>query len=194
MANNSSKKKLMFSYNAPVVLTFALVSFVALILGYVTAGRSTNTFFTVYRSRISLLFFVRLFGHVLGHADLSHFANNMMMFLLLGPVLEEKYGSKDMLFMIGLTAVVSGLINIIFFSSGLLGASGIVFMFIVLVSATDVKKGIIPITLILVMAIYLGREIWTMVTVRDNISQLGHLIGGMCGAFFGLLPAFGDKK
>ena len=116
------------------------------------------------------------------------------MAILLGPILEEKYGSKDLLIMIGTTAVVSGLINLIIFPNGLLGASGVVFMFIVLVSATDIKKGEIPITMILVMMIYLGREIWSMVTVRDNISQFTHIIGGLCGAVFGLFAAGDSKK
>ena len=79
-------------------------------------------------------------------------------------------------------------INIIFFpDTALLGASGVVFMMIILVSATDMKKGEIPITMILIMVIYLGSEIWNMVTVKDNISQLTHIVGGLCGGFFGYL-------
>ena len=182
----SKEKKLSFTYNAPVTLTFALVSFIVLIVGWMTKGYTTKMFFEVYRSKISFTWFIRLFGHVLGHQSLSHYASNMTMFLLLGPVLEEKYGKQTLLEAFGIVAVVSGLVQILFFpGTALLGASGIVFMMIILVSASDLKRGEIPITMILIMVIYLGTEIVTMVTVHDNVSQMTHLVGGLCGAIIG---------
>ena len=109
----------------------------------------------------------------------------MTLFLLLGPVLEEKYGHATLIEAFAIVAVISGLVNILLFSTGLLGASGLVFMMIILVSASDLKRGEIPITMILVMIIYLGSELWSMVAAKDNISQLTHIIGGLCGALFG---------
>ena len=103
-------------YNAPVVLTFAIASFVVLLLGYATNGWTTMTFFYVYRSSFfDPLTFIRMFGHVLGHANLAHYANNMLLLLLLGPMLEEKYGSKNLVILISLTALVTGIINTLFF-------------------------------------------------------------------------------
>ena len=170
-----------------MTLTFAIASLIVLGVGYLTGGKSTQLFFMVYRSKISVPFFIRLFGHVLGHSSLTHYTSNMTLFLLLGPVLEEKYGGKLLVEAFAIVALVSGLVNIIFFSSGLLGASGIVFMMIILVSSSDLKRGEIPITLILIIIIYLGSEIWNMITVRDNVSQLTHIIGGLCGAVIGML-------
>ena len=182
------EKKLSFTYNAPVTLTFALISIIVLIVSWITHGKSTRLFFEVYRSKISIAWFVRLFGHVLGHSSLAHYAGNMTLFLLLGPVLEEKYGGLTLVEAFGLVAVISGLINIVFFpGTALLGASGLVFMMIILVSASDLRRGEIPITMILVIIIYMGSELWEMITVRDNISQLTHIIGGLCGAIFGLV-------
>ena len=133
-------------------------------------------------------FFIRLFGHVLGHASMSHYASNMTLFLLLGPVLEEKYGSLTLVEGFGIVAVISGLVNILLFPhTALLGASGVVFMMIILVSASDLKAGEIPISMILVMVIYLGSEVMSMITVHDNVSQLTHIIGGLCGAVLGNL-------
>ena len=129
-----------FQYNSPVVLTFAIISLFVLILGNVTDGYTTQKFFCVYRSSfLNPLTYVRAFTHVLGHANLSHYTNNMLLILLLGPMLEEKYGSKLMLEMIAITALITGLINNIFFSTGLLGASGIVFMMIILASMASAK-------------------------------------------------------
>ena len=187
MAGKSSKK-LACTYNAPVTLTFAFLSVAVLLMGYFTNGRTTIAFFEVYRSKITFTWFIRLFGHVLGHSSVSHYASNMMMFLLLGPILEEKYGGLNLIEAIAVVAFVSGLFNIIFFPGvALLGASGVVFMMIVLVSASDLRAGEIPITMILVILIYLGSEILTMITVRDNVSQITHIIGGICGAIFGVI-------
>ena len=83
--------------------------------------------------------------------------------------------------------LVSGVIQWLFFpGTALLGASGIVFMMIVMSSLSGMKDGRIPLTLILVLILYLGGEIVNGLTLSDNVSQLSHIIGGLCGAFLGL--------
>ena len=186
--------KFRIRYNAPVTLTFALVSLSVLGLGYVTNGWTTENLFSVYRSKFSFFWIIRLFGHTLGHANMTHFFSNMTLFLLLGPVLEEKYGSKNLLEMIGISAVIASIFQMIFFSNTmLLGASGIVFMMIILTSAVNMKEGGIPLSMILVILIYLGSEIWDAFTVKDSISHLTHILGGICGAVFGFLYAKDPK-
>ena len=71
------KIKKVIQYNSPVILTFSAVSLVALILGTITGGFTNRLLFSVYRS--SLLnphTYIRLFTHVLGHADISHYLGN----------------------------------------------------------------------------------------------------------------------
>lgn len=175
-------------YNSPVILTFFFLSLAALVLGEVSHGWTTRNLFSVYRSPVAPLFFVRLFGHVLGHSGYAHFSGNMVLFLVLGPPMEEKYGSQSLLAGILLTALVSGLLQCLLFPGcALLGASGIVFMLILLSSLAGMKAGTIPLTLILVSAIYLGQEIFSAFFVEDNVAHFMHLIGGLCGAGFGLL-------
>ena len=175
-------------YNSPVVLTFALLSLGALLLGFATRGWTTTKFFSVYRSSLADFFtYPRFFLHVLGHSSYAHYIGNMMMILVIGPPLEEKYGSRNLLFAILVTALVSGLVQWLFFpGTALLGASGIVFMMIVMSSLAGMKDGCIPITLILVLVLYIGGEIVDGVVLRDNVSQLTHIIGGICGALLGL--------
>ncbi|BCJ99140.1 rhomboid family intramembrane serine protease [Anaerocolumna chitinilytica] len=177
-----------FQYNSPVTLTFAFISFGALILGYLTRGLSTHLFFSVYRSPLTdPLAYFRAFGHVLGHASWSHYSGNMVLFLVLGPILEEKYKSKDFFFMIAITALVSGLFYMFFYPGNiLLGASGIVFMMIVLSSAAGMRDGKIPLTLLLVLVVYLGGEVLS-VGAKDGVAHAAHIIGGICGAGFGLV-------
>lgn len=174
-------------YNSPVILTFALISLVALGLNYLTHGATNKLLFSVYRSSpLNPLTYLRMFTHVLGHANLSHYVSNFMLILMVGPMLEEKYGSSKMIFMILFTALITGLINIAFFGNvALLGASGIAFMFILLSSFVNIEKGRIPLTFILIAILYIGNEIITGVFTSDNISQLAHIIGGVCGCIFG---------
>ena len=48
--------------------------------------------------------------------------------------------------MILVTALITGILNIIFIDTGLIGASGIVFIFLLLVCFTNVNSEEIPIT------------------------------------------------
>ena len=183
-----SKRVVKIQYNSPVVLSFAFISLAALILGRLTGGWTTVKLFSVYRSSPSdLLTYPRFVLHVLGHSSYSHYIGNMMMILVVGPPLEEKYGSRPLFWAIFLTAFVSGMVHWLFFPGmALLGASGIVFMMIVMSSLAGMKNGCIPITLILVLVLYIGGEIVDGVMLKDNISQLSHIVGGICGAFLGI--------
>ena len=188
-------KKIVIRFNAPVILTFALLSLLALLLGNWTNGAATHQYFSVYRSSLSdPLTYVRFIGHVLGHADYEHYMSNMLLLLLVGPGLEEKYGSGTMVWMILVTALVTGLVHFVFFpGSALLGASGVVFMMIVLSSFTAMRRGEIPVTLILVVIFYLGGEIMDGLFKKDNISQITHIVGGLCGLIFGFTVRRGRR-
>ncbi|MCL2353263.1 MAG: rhomboid family intramembrane serine protease [Defluviitaleaceae bacterium] len=175
-------------YNAPVVLTFSVISLVVLIVGMITSHSSTWLLFSVYRSSFAdPLAYLRIFTHVLGHVSFEHFFSNFLMLLMLGPILEERYGGRQMIYLIVFTAFITGLFQIIFFSTALTGASGIVFMFMMLSGFTSLKRGKIPLTLILLVFIFIGREVFYGITLDDNISRTTHIIGGICGAIFGFL-------
>ena len=182
------KPVIKLQYNSPVVLTFSFAALGALLLGNLTGGYTTTLLFSVYRSSLTDVFtYLRFFLHVLGHASYSHLINNIMFILVLGPALEERYGSRNLLIAIAITAFVSGMIQWLFFpSTALLGASGIVFMMIVMMSLSGMKNGYIPITLILVLVLYIGGEVIDGIFQQDNISQLTHIVGGICGGVLGI--------
>ena len=182
-------------YNDPVSLSLAIAAFVVLCLGWVTDGLTTRQLFCVYGSPwTDPLTYVRLFGHVLGHADLSHYMGNMMLLLLVGTMVEEFYGSGRLLLMCAVTAVVTGLVDMLFFpTTALLGASGVVFMMIILASMVSYQKGRIPLTFFFVAAMYLGQEIYNAIFAADDISQLTHIIGGVLGLVFGLTMRRGRR-
>lgn len=186
---NNEKRKWHITFNAPVVLGFGFICFCSLILGIITGGRSTHALFMTYHNSLaSPLTWLRFFTHVCGHANWAHLIGNMSYILLLGPMLEEKYGSKTIIEIICLTAGITGIFNWILFPHvALLGASGVVFAFIVLASFTGFKDGEIPVTFILVAIIYIGQQIYDGITVQDNISNLSHILGGVVGGLSGFI-------
>jgi membrane associated rhomboid family serine protease len=174
-------------YNSPVVLTFALIctavffidgSLAGGIMPYFTVGTSIN-----WSNPVSIF---SLVSHVIGHASIEHLLGNLTFILLVGPIIEEKYGSTRTLMMIVVTALITGFINISLFSTGLMGASGIVFMFILLVSFTNTSGGQIPLTFILVALLFLGKEVLASLSA-DQVSQFAHIMGGICGSVFGFV-------
>lgn len=187
--DNTAKKRIRITFNSPVILSFVGVCLLALILDKITGGISTLKLFSVYRSSfLNPLTYVRLIGHIFGHAGWSHFINNIMMILILGPMLEEKYGSKDILLVILITAVVTGAFHMIFSPfTRLLGAIGVVFAFILLSSLTSFDDGGIPVTFILVAVIYIGEQIYQLIAITSNVSNITHIIGGAVGATFGFV-------
>jgi len=150
------KKKIIIGFNSPVVVTFVSICFVVMVLGTISGGKTTGALFTTYRSSpLSILTYVRSVTYVFGHANWEHLAGNMTYLLLLGPMLEEKYGSVALLEIMGITAVATAILNALLFPNmGLLGASGICFAFILLSSFTSFKEGEIPVTFILVLIFF----------------------------------------
>lgn len=181
------KKKLVITFNAPVVLSFVIVCFIVTLLGVFTGGTSTQAVFMTYHSPLtSPMTYVRFFTHVLGHSGWAHFIGNASYLLLIGPMLEEKHGSKAILEIIAVTALVTGLVNYIFFwNVGLCGASGVVFAFIVLASFTGFREGEIPLSFILVTIIFIGQQVYEGIVLTDNISNMAHIVGGLVGAVIG---------
>lgn len=172
-------------YNSPVVLTYVLLALVCLalpvsnFLGISLASPSRAAF-------SDPLFYARLFTYVLAHAGWLHFKGNLIMILLLGPLLEEKYGSWLIFEMMVITAAATALISAMIFHTSIVGGSGLVFMMILLSSFSNFRNREIPLSFILVAVIYIGSEL-TQAFNDDHISHFGHLAGGLFGAGFGFL-------
>jgi membrane associated rhomboid family serine protease len=175
-------------YNAPTVLTYTFISAMVLVLSQtVLRGLAEYWFMVPGKGNFSpgsLRNWISLLTHVAGHANWTHLISNFSFILLIGPILEENYGAWSLLFMIVITALVTGILNVLFFRTALMGASGVVFMMILLASFTNFNKGEIPLTFILVLVLYLGRELFNAFSA-NNISEFAHIAGGFCGSLFG---------
>ena len=189
-------KKKKITFNSPVILGFVFLSLAVMGLNFITMGASNQFFFVTFHSPLtSPMTYFRFFAHVLGHVSWNHYIGNMMYILLLGPMLEEKYGSRTILEIILITALVAGLANWLFFPDvALCGASSVVFSFILLTSFTSFREGEIPLTVILVAVIFIGQQIYEGVFLQDNISNMAHIVGGLIGASIGYFLNKKPKK
>ena len=178
-----------FNYNSIVILTMFFISLVEIVADRLTGGLITKAFFASGRgSPLNPLTYVKMFTHSLGHMDWGHFSRNYMKILLLGPIIEEKYGSFNLLLMILITSFIIALVNMIKGGNKIVGASGISFMLVVLSSIVNITDNRIPLTFILIIIFYVADEIVDLIgTSRDGVSHLSHVVGGVCGATFGFI-------
>ncbi|MFO7849879.1 MAG: rhomboid family intramembrane serine protease [Spirochaetia bacterium] len=177
-------------YNAPSTLTFALISALVLLADQLFGLGLIHSIFSVPgKEQFDFSVpanWIRIFSHIAGHISWEHLLSNFAIILLIGPILEEKYGSVSILFMILVTACITGLLNALFLPQGLLGASGVAFMMILLVSFTNIRNGEIPLTFILILIFYLANELISSFQ-ENQISEFAHIAGGACGSLFGFL-------
>lgn len=188
------KNRFKLSYNAPVTLTFSLFCVFIMALDYwVTDHKTIPLLFMVPGNKAApspfdwgnALSYIRLFTHVAGHADWQHLLGNLSFILLLGPLMEEKYGSSIIALMFTVTAFVTGVVNACFIPASLMGASSISFMLILLTAISTISRNEIPFSFIFIIAVYIARE---LISPSDSsISTIAHITGGCCGSLFGFL-------
>lgn len=178
------------SYNSPIVLNFSFACALVSIINFVTRTDGFNGLLDAWCSLggsfypLAINQYFNLFLYPLNHADFNHLIGNLSLILLLGPILEEKYGIRLFHVML-LTTITTAVLNIVLFSSGIIGASGIVFSFIILSSITNRKEKSIPLTFVIIFLLYVGKEVFASFE-NDQVSQFGHIMGGIVGAVYGL--------
>lgn len=172
-------------YNSPVILTYTIISICMLAF---SSTEIVIKYFSspAYFSFSDPSFYFRCISYITGHQSMQHLVGNFMVILLIGPLLEEKYGYKKLLGMILITAVSTALLNALLFSNSLVGASGVAFMLILLGSFSNIRTKEIPLTFIIIAFLFIGSEILSTLKT-DQISQFSHLAGGLVGAGFGFL-------
>lgn len=128
--------------------------------------------------------YISLVTYIFGHQSLDHLLGNLSLLLILGPIIELKFGTKQFLWMSFITALSTGLIHVVLWDNHLLGISGVVFMYIVLSTLLNIRNREVPFTFILVIILYFGMEILSSLK-ETNISHFAHLFGGAMGTFWG---------
>jgi len=178
------------SYNSPLILSFALLAATIFLFDHYLSTKNITALYFSSPSTFnvnSTLDYLRSFSYIFGHASWDHLAGNLMLILLIGPVLEEKYKFLSLGLMIMITAAATSFLNMALFHSSLMGASGIAFMLIILSSFTNARADSVPLTFVLITLLFLTREIADAFLVKDSVSQFGHVFGGVLGGVFGFI-------
>ena len=185
------RSRLKIDYNAPYCLSFAILAMAVYVANSLTGGWLLGHLFSIPGSAsfADWTTYPRLILHVLGHGSAQHLFSNIIVFLLVAPMLEEMYGPGLLIVLSVITAIITGLIMMVFFSGALAGASGIVFAFIILSSFANAKSGTIPLTFILISLIFLGGEVIRALSGVDQIAQFAHIGGGILGGIAGFFMA-----
>lgn len=205
-----AKKKLSVSYDAPITLSFIFISTILFVLNkyvfkdllaqkaLICFGTAGNASFD-YSSPLS---YIRIIAHIFYAASWNQLLTNATFILLLGPVLEERYGS----IVIGLTFFLSSLVSGVlatFSTTTLSGPSGIIFMLILLNTITSLEKKNLSLSSILIFVLYAAFTLYEgfqnnasmfsgnpfIIFCKSNISTLMNLIAGLVGSLAGFLTA-----
>ena len=172
-------------YNSVVTLSYFFICLIIQIINGLSRNEFSTKYLTCSRYRITdVRFYTGVLTHAIAHGDWDHFINNMTILLLLGPSVEERYGSIPFLIMLLITTVLVGYINMVITSKSIYGASSNTSMLIVLASFASASQGKIPLTVILICLIYFVREI-KRILKRDGSYHVGHIMGYICGLVFG---------
>jgi membrane associated rhomboid family serine protease len=166
-------------FNAPVTVCYALAAVAATILP--VQGK------LAIHGPIRPLeadFLLSLFTWTLAHGGMTHLLSNFVVILLTGPLLEDRFGSLRMLAVLVTASVMGGLAQCIL--NPRVALIGTVFCLIMLTAMLAGRSGTIPLTVLLVAALYLGRELVGLFA-NDGISQTAHILGAALGMILGLV-------
>ncbi|MBR5401865.1 MAG: rhomboid family intramembrane serine protease [Treponema sp.] len=196
------KLKLKFVYDAPVTLSFALVILLLFVLDkYVFKGSLSGQWLLSPTAEGGVLPFAfsdfhsiaRLFLHVFGYTDAPFLICNMIFVLLLGPAMEERYGSVIIGIMIFVAALFSGVLNACFCKVPACGAEPVVFMLVLLCTMMHLSRSKVSASSLAVIALFVCMQV-----MRKNLNGIIGVViitaGGLCGSLFAFLTSPKARK
>lgn len=191
------KINLKFCYDAPVTVTFSFICILIYILdAFLLKDFLANTILSAPTvgdgilpfSFSQVLSYPRLILYVFSSSSLTLLLINLIFILLLGPSIEEQYGSVVIGIMIAVSALFSGVLNACFNKEVLQGATAIVFMMIFLNGFMAFSKRKFPISFIVVLGLFITLE-WVEHKSTGVIWVIINMAGGLCGSLLAFLTS-----
>lgn len=190
------KKKISVDLDAPVTVLFVIVSLVLFFLdSFVFKGKMTAAFMSSPAADGNLAFaadkaasYFRLICYAFGAVSWEVLITNLLFVLLLGPSMEERYGSIIIGLMMAVSTLFSGVLTACFCKVSMVGCTPIVFMMIFLNSIMSFSKKKIPLSFCLIFILFIVREVF----VKNPNGVVGLIIGiagGLCGSLFAFLAS-----
>ncbi len=206
MAKKKFNLNLKLSYDAPVTLTFVIVCAVIFLINMLLAkgGKAdglqkllssptaqSGTLPFIVKSPVSYLrLLLYMFGSsgagtgVAGGASVLF--TNLILIMLLGPAMEERYGSVIIGIMIFVSALFAGVLNACFCETSLVGAVPLVSMMIFLNAFMSFSKKKFPLSFAAVMVLFVLLQIFSGAGAVQIIICIA---GGLCGSLFAFLTS-----
>ncbi len=194
-----SKKSFKLIYDSPVAVSFVLLSLLLYVLDSFALKGKLGAFFSVpspFNFSKPIMYFSLVF-HVFANDTWQHFFVDSLMIMILGSVLEERYGSSFLGVMIFISCLVSGVLSVCAHAHGIQGASEVVFTLIILSAMSLLLKKQLSCTWILIFVFYIAYGVSGIASPNSSLSSSGFFqksipvfisfVGGVCGSLFGLL-------
>ena len=195
MAKKKFNVNLKVSYDAPVTLTFVIICAVLFLLNtfLIKNGAMDKLLSSPTSTAGSLPFIVsqplsylRLLLYIFGAGEGSVLITNLILIMLLGPAMEERYGSVIIGIMIFVSALFSGVLNACFCMESLTGAVPVVSMMIFLNAFMSFSKKKFPLSFAAVMVLFVVLEVFGG---AGAIRIIICIAGGLCGSLFAFLTS-----
>ena len=143
--------------------------------------------------------YLRLFIFALGNENFLQVLFSCAFILPFGALMEERYGSPAVAFMIVICAFVSGVLNACLVPQSLCGAASVAIMLILLSSITSIAKNEIHLSSLLTLALCLGGNLY-LCAQKNGLNRFGvisvfvQLAGALCASMAGFLTAPKTKR
>ena len=195
MAKKKFNISLKVSYDAPVTLSFVIICALFFLLNtYVIKNGALLKVLASPTTQAGALPFIakqpvsylRLLLYIFGAGDASVLITNLILIMLLGPAMEERYGSVIIGIMIFVSALFSGVLNACFCEASLVGAVPVVSMMIFLNAFMSFSKKKFPLSFVAVMVFFVVLQI---VSGAGAVKIIICIAGGLCGSLFAFLTS-----
>ena len=195
MSKKKFKTNLKFSYDAPVTITFVIIYAVFFLLNsFVIKNGALGNLLASPTSQAGALPFIvkqpmsylRLLIYIFGSNIDSNYITFLFVYLLLGPAMEERYGSVIIGVMIFVSALFAGVLNACFCTESLIGPVPVVCMMIFLTAFMSLSNKTVPVTFIATIILFAYLSITCGLGV---IRLIICVAGGLCGSLFAFLTS-----
>lgn len=181
--------------SSPAILGVTFVSLFVLLINLATNNSMISRLAVFPMQHVHLPFdLYRFVFYTCAHRDWSHFLANFSSMLLVGPYVERKLGTKRLAWLMTITAAATGITNAVLFSTGLIGASGLSLLILLLTVAYQCNSHrlagshSILLSHLLLLALVVGRD---LVGADSGVSRFAHITGAVVG--FGWLYLTGGS-
>ena len=198
-----AKIKIKFNYDAPVTLTFTLLSILLFLIDIIFLECNLNT--SLFRTPAiggefqfnfkSISSYLKLFLYVFGWRSTISFFSELVVILLLGARMEERYGSLVIGLMILINTIFTSVLTACCCKQPFSGTDSIVFMLILLDMLFHISKKTISLSSALATGLFIVC-LFVVPNQNDIVGVLIVLAGGLCGSLFAFMasPKTNNRK